>query len=361
MTEYDSIISIWAIPLLDREKMIYVRTSGSTGKYLDIYWKRDDYIRSMLPLWMLRKRYYNINPSDKVCYFFTTYEMENQKDYYYKNSELCFNKAKLSIEELREVYKRMEDFKPKWLLLQPSIAILLCQCMDEYNLEPIESICYIEMSGELLTDEVRKIVKKHFKCDIANQYGANEMNSIAYECPEGNMHIMESNVNVEILKNGKSVYNEEGEVCITTRTNSAMPLIRYKIGDYAKIERKVCKCGNLHSVLTLTSGRVNDYAICNDGSKVNSYVFVHVVDVLNYRYDGIIKQFKITQTAKNTFFVIFVIDEDDVFDISGLEHDFVRNIKDPRIADAIYEFKYLHRLIPDDKTGKLAYFKREIS
>ena len=50
------------------------------------------------------------------------------------------------------------------------------------------------------------------------------------------MHIMESNVMVEVLKDGKGVDDDiEGEVYITTRTNSAMPLIRYKIGDTGKI------------------------------------------------------------------------------------------------------------------------------
>ena len=49
-----------------------VLTSGSSGDCLEIYWKRGDSMKSLTSLWMKRKKYYGIVPSDRRCYFFTT-------------------------------------------------------------------------------------------------------------------------------------------------------------------------------------------------------------------------------------------------------------------------------------------------
>ncbi len=92
---------------------------------------------------------------------------------------------------------------------------------------------------------------------MASYYGANEFHSIAYECPYGNMHLMSGNVYVEVLNDNKEcVAGEEGEVYVTSLTNSVMPLIRYQIGDRGKIEAgKKCMCGN-HSPVIVVSGIV---------------------------------------------------------------------------------------------------------
>lgn len=54
------------------------------------------------------------------------------------------------------------------------------------------------------------MTKEHFNCQIANQYGANAFNIIAYECPHGHMNILESNVYVEeVGSNDESELNFE--------------------------------------------------------------------------------------------------------------------------------------------------------
>lgn len=59
-----------------------------------------------------------------------------------------------------------------------------------------------------------------------------------------------------------------------------MPFIRYRIGDRGILDRNTrCNCGNISSVLRLKSGRISDYAVLKDGSKINSYVFVRAIDM----------------------------------------------------------------------------------
>ena len=361
IVKQDSIIAVNCIPLLYGNKLIANKTSGSTGKYIDVYWRNEDYVKSMFPLWLMRKKMYDIRPDDKMCYFYTMMEIGEERDTYRNKNYLGFSKSKLDDASLHKVYELMKEFSPKWLLLQPSIGVILCRYMDKYGVDPIEGIKYIEMSGEILSKSVRTEVEKHFGCKVVNQYGANEFNSIAYECPEGNMHIMESNVIVEVLNDGRRVADDiEGEVYITTRTNSAMPLIRYKIGDTGKICTGKCGCGSNWKMFALTSGRVSDYILCEDGSEVTSYALVRAVEAVNYIYENIIKQFRIVQNDIDDFSITFVIDEDELYMCDMVETTFRESIIEERLIDAVYSFEYMTELIPNDENGKFAYFKRLI-
>lgn len=351
----DSALAVSAIPLLMRGNLISSRTSGSTGKYMEIYWKEDDYKRSMLPLWYYRRRYYGIKPDDRLCFFYTLHNVGKSEDlYFYEKNSLGFLKANLDMEYLAEIYKRMEEYKPVWLLLQPSMAVLLCECMDRYGLDSLESVRYIEFSGEILTDNVRNMTKEHFKCRIANQYGANEFNSIAYECPYGHMHILESNVYVE-----EAGSNDESELILTTLTNTAMPLIRYRIGDRGIINKEhKCQCGNKSPVLELNSGRANDFIICENNEKKSPYALVRAIEAVGYMLEGVIKQFQIEQTDIGAFIVRLVVDtDDDMFDEKYIEEAFRRNVIDRELEKSEYSFEYYDELFPDEGTGKYRYFK----
>ncbi|MBQ3545605.1 MAG: phenylacetate--CoA ligase family protein [Lachnospiraceae bacterium] len=355
------VISARYIPKYLSKELLFSRTSGSTGKYMDIYWAKDDFTKSMLELWIMRKKYYGIFPKDRMCCFYTIQEtdIKNEQDEYKEENAWIFSKVNLSTARIIEIYKKMCEFKPKWLILQPSIAVLLCQCIKNNSLMGLDSVEYIEFNGEILTDEVRKLTKETFNCNIANQYGANEFNSIAYECPYGNMHIMDSNVYAEAIdEDGKAVTDKCGEICVTTLTNNAMPLIRYKIGDVGAISERKCECGNCSKVISLMSGRKNDFVICEDGTRITSYVFVRAIDNVNLVMDGVVKQFNIIQKDINKFTVKFVVDEDE--NLCQLEEIFKESVLEDRLAYAEYEFEYFERLLPDEKTGKLRYFLREM-
>lgn len=338
--------------------MINVRTSGSTGKYLNIYWDKADCTRSLLPLWIYRKKYYGISADDKMCYFYTARSVGDieQRTFLYKN-QLGFAKTNLNIEELARIYEDMKAFQPKWLNIQPSIAALLCQSIRKHQLLGLDSIEYVEFTGEMISDSVRHEVESIFNCKTANQYGSNETNSIAYECPYGNLHILQSNVYVEILDEHDKAVNtgEEGNICVTSLTNKAMPFIRYKIGDRGlkKLGEK-CPCGNCSDILDITAGRKNDYAIDENGEKVNSYVFVRAIDNINMMLEGVIKQFQIMQLDIDSFLVKLAVDEE-VYE-EQIEELFYENLLQSSLSNAEFEFEYYEELFADDETGKLRYF-----
>ena len=227
--------------------------------------------------------------------------------------------------------------------------------MKRNNIDKIQNLSYIELTGEILLEGTRQKLKEVFKCEIANQYGCHEANSIAYECPHNKLHCMEDNIYVEIVDNeGKEVRDgKEGNIVITTLNNHAMPFIRYKIGDRGVIDHnhEVCKCGNKSPVLKLSSGRVNDYIVLDDGSRINAYVFVKAIETVNMELDNIILQFRVVQ-------------KEDVIDAGIGERDvenlFLKSIDEERLYDTEFDFEYYDEFLPDEDNGKLRYFVREV-
>ena len=334
-------------------------TSGSSGRCKEILWDKAEYVASMSELWMLRKKYYGITPKDKLCYFYTLVKEEylNEDEEFVRENAIAFPKLNLTKERMIDIYYSMLDYKPKWLLLQPSIATLLCSVIREYDLPDIESIEYIEFTGEILSKSTRELTRSIFKCNIANQYGANELNSIAYECPCGNMHIMESNVYVESIESEKN--SNMSELLITSLTNYTTPLIKYRIGDFGEISYVDCACGKRGKILTLMSGRSNDYIECEDGSQISPYVFIKAVDCINNGMKGVIKQYYIEQTGINHFIVKLYVD-DESYSKEEMAYVFCEMLFEQRLANAEFVFDFQDDYIPMDSNGKFKCFRNVV-
>lgn len=348
-----SVISSEYIGKYFQNKLIWSRTSGSTGKYGEVYWDEIEMRKSLFSLWCYRKKYYNILPSDKLCYFFSADVGEG--DIYEKGAIKAFSKKCLYDGTLSEVYKKILLFNPVWMLLQPSVAVLLCNLIEENSFSIPSSLRYIEFTGEYLENSVRERVYSIFKCIIANQYGTKEVNSIAFECPQGNLHCMSDNVYIEELDKGNGIKS----LCVTTLQNRAMPLIRFDLGDRGRLlTSQKCSCGNHNNILVLEAGRNNDWIKLEDGTKIHSYAMIQIINAINYEIAGGIIQYQIVQKNYNYFTVFLVLEESGDKDsivvtmVERLQSRFGENIK--------FIIKILEEVLPDANTGKLACFICEV-
>lgn len=336
-----------------QNKLIWSRTSGSTGKFGEIYWNEIEMRKSLFSLWCYRKRYYNILSSDKLCYF--TIVDEEEADTYEDGNIMGFSRKCLYDGTLKEVYLKIVEFNPVWMIIQPSIAVLLCNIAQENNLEIPSALRYIEFTGEYLEKSVRQKTEEVFQCETANQYGAKEVNSIAFECPEGNMHVMSDNVFVEIIGNEK----ESGEICITSLQNKAMPLVRFNVGDRGKIlSGKSCSCGNCNDILVLDAGRENDWIRFEDGSKIHAYAVMQIMNAINEETDGGMIQYQIIQKDFKQFIVFVVMDESDY---DSIVTQMIQERMKHRLGNDVEVIvNILSELIPSERTGKLACFMSDI-
>lgn len=346
--------------------LIIKRTSGSSGKYLRVYWSGKDSTRSLFELVLLRRRYYGIEPSDKFCSFYTTLyqsnKLENASDIPKKNlfaggRNLAFSKIGITEKHLDFYYRNIMEFKPVWLFIQPSIAYLISCYISDNGFDIPESIKYVELTGEYLFVNCRKEISNVFHASIANMYGCNEANGIALECPYGNMHCLSGNVLVEISRDGKpAAEGEEGDICITGLTNTAMPFIRYLTGDRGSLLNKSCPCGNRNPILELTSGRVSDYITLKDGENTNCYILLQPIEFVNENMGNPVSQFQFVQTAIDEFSVYLVLKKRYRNWADSIKESFMGQVGNLGLGYAKWNFEFVERIFPDRLTGKLQFF-----
>ena len=263
-------------------------SSGSSGVPVNVYWDYKDWYASNMSLWRKRLQWYGIKPSDKyVMFTLNAFGIKNDGEtvYYIKEPDNILS-ANVSLIQSEIGWHKLVDiineFEQKWFYVQPSILNRLIHAYKHAGRQPPPTLKYIESIGELLPSDVRKRATDFFDTSLANMYGSEEMNSIAYECPDHHMHIMEDNIYFESSDNGEAI--------ITNLNNYAMPLIRYKQGDKILIHKTAdfCQYEKTYRVLSSILGRTLDNIVIGN-TEINSCCLLEIMaDVLNQYNDLII-------------------------------------------------------------------------
>jgi phenylacetate-CoA ligase len=129
---------------------------------------------------------------------------------------------------------------------------------------------FAKVFGEMLYPFQRQIIEAGLGARVIETYGCNETGTVAYECPVGSIHVFADHVQVEILKDGEPVpAGDMGDVVLTCTTNRTMPLIRYQVGDRARLLPDPCSCGRPHPVLSDIQGRSGDMLQTSAGVQVH--------------------------------------------------------------------------------------------
>jgi phenylacetate-CoA ligase len=99
-------------------------------------------------------------------------------------------------------------------------------------------------------------------------YGLSEIigPGVACECVEAQagLHVNEDHFLVEVVDpaSGRPVGpGERGELVFTTLTKEAMPLLRYRTGDIASLDRSACPCGRTLARMSKVTGRRDDMLV----------------------------------------------------------------------------------------------------
>lgn len=245
------------------------KTSGTTGNPMGILWKNSDFFASNMNHWKYRSANYGISPNSRMC---TSSKNIPGDDVYYidpRSGKMTFSIKLLNEETIRRIIEKINEYEPEWLYIQNSILYVLVYFAEKYGLKFPSSIKYIEYIGEPLCEYYRKRIYDNIPCPSSDMYGCVETNGISYECREGHHHLLTDNVIVEIVdEDGNSIPDGEcGYVCVTGLHNTAMPMLRYRLNDIAKITKNVeCNCGNKNPIIDIKAGRMTEYLLLDDAS-----------------------------------------------------------------------------------------------
>jgi phenylacetate-CoA ligase len=144
-------------------------------------------------------------------------------------------------------------------------------------------------SGELLHGSARGLLSAAFDAPIYDIYGTSETKEIAWQCPQGGMHLNNDVVRLEVLDDsGRSLpAGQEGNFVATLLINRAMPLLRYLTGDRGALLSAACRCGLSSPLLGVVTGRAADVLVLRGGQRISPYAFTcaleRVSGVLRYQ------------------------------------------------------------------------------
>jgi phenylacetate-CoA ligase len=233
----------------------------------------------------------------------------NQKE---RLKDFLGNRFRFSIFDLSDIVldrflKKFETEKFDYINGYTSSIVLFAKFLKQKNIVlkdicPTLKVCVI--TSEMLFDEDKILMEKQFGVAVINEYGASELDLIAFQNPEGEWQVNSETLFVEILDENNTVlpYGKEGRIIITSLFNKAHPFIRYDIGDIGILDEKST---SKKPILKKLIGRTNDIALLPSGKKSPGLTFYYVTKSI-IEDDGNVKEFVIKQTKIDTFEIEYV-------------------------------------------------------
>ncbi|MBU2548390.1 MAG: hypothetical protein KKB20_08280 [Proteobacteria bacterium] len=119
---------------------------------------------------------------------------------------------------------------------------------------------------------LRDRLARRYGCPVIDWYSTTETGPLAYACPAGRgMHVISPDLHVEALdpEGWPAPEDQPGELAVTGGRNPFLPLLRYRTGDFGRIETGPCPCGDPMPRIMDLSGRGLVLFRAADGSRVN--------------------------------------------------------------------------------------------
>ena len=229
----------------------------------------------------------------------------------------------------------LRRFRPAYCYGYVSMIAELASYINDNNIAEIPQLSCVITTSEVLTERQRERISKAFHCPVFNEYGCGEFGSIAHECQHGSLHICSENVLVEIFRDGaRCKAGESGELVVTELNNWAMPLIRYRLGDFGALSDTPCACGRGLPRIQNIFGRAYDIVVNSAGKKYHGEFFMYILE--DAKRSGLaIKGMQVRQIAIDALEIKSVCSEES---LPSIERFFVDRLKSDFDKDVQVEF-----------------------
>ncbi len=242
----------------------------------------------------LQARFYGI-PLDAIGY-----QKERLKDRL--SSRYRFPIFDLSDQKLEQFFQKFKKTPFDYINGYTSSIVLFAKYLKKKEIvlkEVCPSLKVCMVTSEMLFETDKKLLEMQFGVPVVNEYGASELDLIAYTNIENQFIVNSETLFVEVLddKNKPVPHGESGKIVISSLYNKAHPFIRYDIGDTGVL----CESSTLQKpILKNLIGRTNDVALLPSGKSVPGLTFYYVTKSI-IEDDGNVKEFVVVQTEKDTF------------------------------------------------------------
>lgn len=123
-----------------------------------------------------------------------------------------------------------------------------------------------------LSAGLRRRLEAAYGCPVIDWYSLTETGPLAYGCRLGHgYHLLSPDVHVEVIAaDGQlAADGEVGEVVVSGGRNPYLPMLRYRTGDWGRLDSSACACGDPMPRLIDLEGRAPVVLRAADGTPVN--------------------------------------------------------------------------------------------
>ena len=265
------------------------------------------------------------------------------------------NAFRMTPETMRGAISLLNQQKPKLIVAYVDSIYALARFVEREGLAVVPQIAIMTSAGTLYPF-MREKIERVFQCRVFNRYGAREVGDIACERPGlDGLWVAPWGNYIEIIdKDGNLVTDgTEGDILVTSLTNYAMPLIRYRIGDRGILTPSSNNYRYQNEqVFENITGRTTDIIITKNGDIVHGGYFM----VLLFYRDWIL-HYQVVQKSYSHL-VFRIIKSDSTYQQSELDEI----TKDSQIVmgdDCKIEFKFVNEISPSP-SGKYRYIISEL-
>lgn len=262
------------------------------------------------------------------------------------------NAFQMSPQRMREAIQLLNRKRPRLIVAYAQAVYELARFAEREQIR-VEPQRAVMTSAGTLYGFMREKIRTVFQCPVYNLYGSREVSDIAWELPgrEGLWVAPWANF-IEIVDDqGRPVpAGTEGNILVTSLTNYAMPMVRYRIGDRGALMPGL-ESGQAQ-VLKNISGRDVDVFRTSNQTLVDGEYFTHLLYFRPW-----VRQFQVIQ--KKPDHLVFKV-------ISGhgkpCQHELEEITARSRLAmggDCHIDFEFVTEL-PAAASGKFRYTISEV-
>ncbi|HEY3380002.1 MAG TPA: AMP-binding protein [Armatimonadota bacterium] len=258
-----------------RVRLWQEKTSGTTGTALRIYWSREMLVR----WWALHevrvRGWAGVNQAlpRAIVGGRPIIRGETTRPPFWRFNrhwrQLYLSSYHISPQTASSYIQALQHYGSTWLTGYGSAIALLGEYLQEHPTQT--GIRAVLTSGDTVTPRQRQAIERGFGCRMFDYYGSAEGCCVIAECAAGRLHVQPEAGILEILdaQGAPCPAGVEGEFICTGLGNDAMPLIRYRTGDYGSwSDEQDCPCGRHSPLVHHITGRTDDYLVLADGRRI---------------------------------------------------------------------------------------------
>lgn len=255
--------------------LIEEHTSGTSGTPLTLRISRSDY-RAWYALAEARwRQWYGVTRHDRWAIIGgqpVAPPGSSEPPYWVWNSamrQLYLSSYHISESTAQAYVEAIDRHRITYLLGYPSSIHALAVACRQLDRKPRE-LRVVITNAEPVLDHQRALISDTFGCPVRETYGMAEYVAAASECEHGRLHLWPEAGVLEVLDHTAATPVKPGTVgrfACTGLLNTAMPLIRYLVGDAGWLAPPgdACPCGRTLPILGGIEGRSDDLVRTSDG------------------------------------------------------------------------------------------------